>query len=373
MPAPPVGALAGFARKPLTLGMRRLPRRLAALIVLVACFAPAASIHAAEPLTCEDVEVRMEGVPDTEQAVVVAMDFVILELLDIDDSEGTFDVDMLVSARWKDPRVTAGLASQWRSCDGVGERTWRPPVSYGNGYDAEVRVVEPLRLERDDAFFYRERQRVTFSLQADLHAFPFDEQVLSMQIINPVADADMHIEPSVSMSAEATAGIVGWHVAPPGIDRRAFLGSAPHGGRVVGPQFTQFRVLIPVSRDPRFYLWRVVLPLCLIVGMSWSVFWIHSSRLDAQMEVSSASVLTLIAFQLSFSDVLPRVPYLTLLDKFALMCTLLVFLALAESVWTSFLARRERLELAERIDHGSRWAFPLAFSAWIACMALTLR
>jgi len=108
-------------------------------------------------------------------------------------------------------------------------------------------------------------------------------------------------------------------------------------------------------------LWRVVVPLCLIVFMSWTVFWIEPSRLDAQLEVSCAAVITLIAFELSLAYVLPQVPYLTSLDVFVLGASLMVFAALGECVWTSSLAERGRREGAIRLDWHARWSFPIVF------------
>ena len=92
-----------------------MPARLARFVAtLLAVLASPGFVHAAQGLGCDAVAARLEGVPDTPQAVRVAVDFVVLELLDIDDTSGTFDVDMLVSARWEDPRITPEVAAGWR-------------------------------------------------------------------------------------------------------------------------------------------------------------------------------------------------------------------------------------------------------------------
>ena len=63
---------------------------------------------------------------------------------------------------------------------------------------------------------------------------------------------------------------------------------------------------------------------------------------------------------------MPKLPYLTRLDSFILMSSLLVFLSLIEVMFTTKLANRDRLDLARTIDRRSRWIFPLVFATAIA-------
>jgi len=86
-------------------------------------------------------------------------------------------------------------------------------------------------------------------------------------------------------------------------------------------------------------------------------------QLAPQMGVSTASVLTLIAFQFSLGYLLPRVSYLTRADRFVLGASTLVFLALAEAILSSRLAAAGRIELALRMDRHSRWIYPVLFLA----------
>ena len=110
------------------------------------------------------------------------------------------------------------------------------------------------------------------------------------------------------------------------------------------------------------------MPLALIVTMSWSVFWIDPAQIGPQVGMSSTSMLTLIAFQLAMSNMLPPLNYFTDLDKFGAASILMVFLALVESMTTSYLVSNDRRETALRADRVCRWLFPLAFvvyTGWI--------
>jgi hypothetical protein len=72
-------------------------------------------------------------------------------------------------------------------------------------------------------------------------------------------------------------------------------------------------------------------------------------------------MLTLIAFQFAMASILPKISYFTILDKFITGSAVLVFLALLESLTTSFLVSRKKTELALRIDNVCRIGFPLTF------------
>ena len=103
--------------------------------------------------------------------------------------------------------------------------------------------------------------------------------------------------------------------------------------------------------------------------MSWAVFWISPRHLGTQIGLSATSMLTLIAFLFATTNMLPALGYFTVLDQFIGGSTILVFLALVESLITGYLFSKEREKMSLRIDLLSRVAFPLAF---VSLMVLVL-
>lgn len=118
---------------------------------------------------------------------------------------------------------------------------------------------------------------------------------------------------------------------------------------------------VSARRYVSYYVWKVFLPLILIVVMSWTVFWINPAQFGPQIGLSATSMLTLIAFQFATANILPRLDYFTVLDKFIVGSTVLVFLALIESVTAIFMVSKDKSETALRLDRICRWAFPVAF------------
>jgi hypothetical protein len=91
--------------------------------------------------------------------------------------------------------------------------------------------------------------------------------------------------------------------------------------------------------------------------MASLVFWIDPSLLPSQIGVATASIFTLIAFRLSLGLSLPRVSYLTTADRVVLSITLLVFMALGETVFAHRIFKSGREDLARRVDLWSRWVY----------------
>jgi len=96
--------------------------------------------------------------------------------------------------------------------------------------------------------------------------------------------------------------------------------------------------------------------------MSWTVFWIDPTLGSSQISVAVTSMLTLIAYRFAIGADVPKLPYLTVLDWFILLGSVLVFLSLIEVMVTTRLALNDRVKTARALDRHARWAFPLAFA-----------
>jgi len=149
----------------------------------------------------------------------------------------------------------------------------------------------------------------------------------------------------------------------------SFLGASVVDGH--GGVFSRFALVISTQRIATYYLWKVMLPLCLIVVMPWAVFWINPARFGPQIGLSATSMLTLIAFMFATTNMVPKLGYFTTLDLFVVGSTVLVFLALVESLATSYVVSIDREDLGLRIDRGSRLVFPAV--AALAALALMAR
>ena len=208
---------------------------------------------------------------------------------------------------------------------------------------------------------YVQRYSGTFATYHNLSDFPFDKQIFSISMV-PLKwweeDVVLIVDEKLT-SRQERLDISDWTIkgVEATIDRRYNPGLERFNSR--------YDFDISAERIKAYYLWKIILPLCLIVAMSWCVFWINPAQYGPQIGLSATSMLTLIAFIFATTNMVPRLGYLTLLDRFIVFSTILVFLALVESLTTVYLVSKEKKELALRIDNMSRFVFPITLGVII--------
>jgi hypothetical protein len=128
-----------------------------------------------------------------------------------------------------------------------------------------------------------------------------------------------------------------------------------------GFEYSGYAFEFTAARNVQHYILKVILPLILIVIMSWAGFWIDTVHSASQISVAVTSMLTLIAYRFAVDTQLPRLPYMTRLDVFFLISTLLVFFSLIEVLITTILDNNHRKKQAQTIDRYCRIIFPAVF------------
>lgn len=137
---------------------------------------------------------------------------------------------------------------------------------------------------------------------------------------------------------------------------------------VVRPRLTYY---VEAQRNAQYYLLTMILPMSLIVFMSWTVFWLQPDIVPARIGISTASIFSLLALGFSIRLGLPAVSYMTRADLFVIGCTLLVFVALGVAVTGSRWASSDRMAKALRLNAVARWVYVGLFGL-VVTIALTL-
>jgi hypothetical protein len=123
-----------------------------------------------------------------------------------------------------------------------------------------------------------------------------------------------------------------------------------------------FGLSFVAKRESGYFIVKVIIPLIFIVAMSWIVFWLDPKEdSGSRISVSITAMLTLIAYRFAIGASLPKVSYLTRLDNFILLSTVLIFATLILAVITSRLAKAEKLPKARLLNRWSRILFPAVF------------
>lgn len=280
-----------------------------------------------------------------------------IDVTEIQSAKQNFTANVYMEARWRDERLAhPGRAPVRKDLEAV----WNPRLQIVNRRNLTTTFPDLVEISPGGDVTYRQRFWGDFSQPMDLRDFPRDRQVFTVEI---VASGFTPEEVDLATAKFATYGLreelslPDWNVEewnaevislPSVRDERRLV-------RLVKFSFT-------ARRKTGYYLYKIILPLILIVAMSWVVFWIDPKEGGIQIGVSMSAMLTLIAYRFAIGADVPKVSYVTRMDIFMIGGTVLIFATLMEVIVTSTLASGGRLELARRIDRWARVLFPLLFA-----------
>ena len=281
----------------------------------------------------------------------------------IDSAEQTFSANLVVVMSWHDSSLAhtqAGIR-QYNLRD-----IWHPKWLVANATEhVQSSFPEIADVAGDGTVTYRQRLVGIFTQRLDLRAFPFDHATFHLDFVMiGQRPAEMEFLPNAALVAQGFptgAGIArdltlqDWRVTDP----KAF--SLPYQV-APGFQIAGYALEFRAERLVQHYVVGVIIPLLLIVFMSWAAFWIDPTLRGSQISIAVTSMLTLIAYRFAVGSETPRLPYLTSLDRFILASSILVLLTLIEVIVAVSLVSRQRPDLARRIDRYSRLGFPIAYA-----------
>jgi Neurotransmitter-gated ion-channel ligand binding domain len=301
----------------------------------------------------------------------VAVGLFIAEVTEVNEVENTFTIEVFMDNVWCDPnrpsrdqsrrKTITGTAAEERLNDG-----WNPNITFVDEIEAPSEENQELKLFPDGTVEYQQKLNVTLENRYDLRKFPFDRQKLRIELESfdwPAKDVVLKREADKVAFSERFE-IPEWRAVAVGSDIRKM-----REARARRP-FSELVVTLEVDRESGFYVWKVLVPLVLLVGISWSVFWMSGETLAARIAISFTGILTVVAYQFVVNEVLPKVTYFTLWDTILLLSFVLMALTVAVNVLQAVLRIKRRENLANEIDATARVAFPVTYVAGLAVFLL---
>jgi Neurotransmitter-gated ion-channel ligand binding domain/Neurotransmitter-gated ion-channel transmembrane region len=294
--------------------------------------------------------------------VKVSVALHLLNLSSIDEVTERFQLTGYLLAQWRDPRLAyrpSGASDTFRVL--APDSVWRPKLVMINVVAPRNTYERSLRVAPDGLISYADRFDAVLTSTFRLKSFPFDKQKLKV-IIHPftVQQSFVTFVPSelpIWTAAEfnSYSSLESWRFKSITFE----IGEA--ASQFGKNTMAEARFEIAVERRYGFYLWKVFLPLLLMVIMSWSVFWFDPPEVSSQVTIAVTTILTIIAFALAISLTLPRVPYLTFADAFFLTCYIFAFVTMVEVTTVHIAYRNEQRKVAAKIRGTARWLVPAAF------------
>jgi hypothetical protein len=245
------------------------------------------------------------------------------------------------------------------------DQIWTPRTGIANETSSVVRKLpESAEVEPDGTVLYRQRYVGSFTQALRLQSFPFDRQTFHIELVavryRPDEVRFVPDEDWVRNGIKDGAGIAPSITLPDWTIEKWETRPVTYA-LTPGLEFSSYAFEFTASRNVQHYILKVILPLVLIVMMSWSVFWTEPTNSNTQFSIAVTSMLTLIAYRFAVDTQLPRLPYMTRLDVFFLISTLLVFFSLIEVLITTILDNNQQLARAKQLDRYCRVIVPVIF------------
>jgi hypothetical protein len=346
-------------------GVTRIVKLLLIAVFLLLVFPPvlrAATRGPGEP----PVLVTYQAPPGHDVKVRVGL--YLLNLVALDEVHQTFTCTGYLTEKWKDPRLAFSSSESTQAKHYYHrEDVWFPLLQFDNSAAPRTEASYLLAVAPDGAVEYVEKFAVRLSSNMGLRAFPFDSQELNVYIhpfAGDVGRVVLTVDPdSTGVSSAPYTPLPLWNTGP--MISRIITGYSERGYKVR----THAVFTMHVKRQSEYYIYKIFVPLVLMVAISWGALWIPPADLNSQLVTSVTTVLTLVAFSVAISNVLPPVPYLTFCDMFFLVCFVFVLLSVAEVLAVHAWHNREGAAVARKIRHATRCLLPPAFVAVVAAFA----
>ena len=228
----------------------------------------------------------------------------------------------------------------------TGKPTFRPSalwfwekVEFTNAQRIEFKDVHPVRREGDDLVL-RFRVSGVFGEVMELQEYPFDVQALTFSIqLNCRTSGPMPVRFAVPADLEQSVDEQGCALIAIEYERQAgLIVEATEVERAKNRAFPTLRVSMMLKRRPESVLVNCAAPMGIFALLSGLSYLIPVSDQGTRLELTINLILTAAAYKYAISTMTPAVPYLTLLDKYALSCFFFIALMTVEAALLGWFA-----------------------------------
>lgn len=318
------------------------------------------------------IEAGMPNPPSNPTKVKLGV--FLADIIDMDEMEENFQIEMILVAKWDDPRLAYDAEAE-----GTDQKLFQGAFQFNEVYSAwwpQILIVNEvgtgdmnavrITIKPSGEVTYMEQRNVTLETPMALKRFPFDVQTLDAIII-PFGEysdqVEFDVDPNILEASEEFAevdkrvNIAQWEFVDLTLkvddSATAFLNQSKSISKAV--------LSITIKRVSTSIIWKVILPLVILVSLMWAVFWMDVTDLSDRLNISFIGILTIVAYQFLIDGEMPRISYFTFTDSVLLFSFLVMCCTIYESLIVCSLYRKGKEPLALRIDKIAQWLFPVVY------------
>jgi hypothetical protein len=291
---------------------------------------------------------------DVPRPVVVEVGMYVVDIAKLDMKDSEFFADFYI----------------WYKIDPAASGAWSPEaIEFTNG-TLESASTPVFDVPTDGKIYWSQRIKGRFRSKFNLHRYPFDTQYLPITL----EDRESAESKVVFVPAQAAPKdyrlwcskdleVPDWTIA--GVDLKVrthhyATDFGLNGGRRDSKEsmYSSFTLEFKLERLFIPHMIKFLIPLMVIAGMAYMVFFINAKEFESQCAICVTSLLSAVALHISQADALPAVGYLVVADKMFILFYLVIFSALVQTVAANNYAKTGNIEMAARLDRVFQVIFP---------------
>lgn len=229
-------------------------------------------------------------------------------------------------------------------------------LSYFPADDTEDHVVEFTQKQNFQGFINND---------FDLEMFPFDKQYLDIEFVPVEAEVNSGITLEFLLSEVGEESI---HTAFYEFYNNSWKAvDYFHEAKYIWSDFVEqrvnsYEVSIFLERNVEYYIFKLMLPIILLLTLTWAIFWIDIRDLETRITMSIVTFLALIAYNFVIDNDLAKLSYLTFLDAVILVSYLFAGLPTFMAIYCKRQIAKNNTEWSKKINSLSRIGFPLTYA-----------
>lgn len=277
----------------------------------------------------DSIKSKNNNMNESKKQVEIHVTF--LKIGEVNTLKESFDADILLRSKWHEPALD-NTEGKYNKGDINFSKFWNPEI-YIDNILGEPKRTSSIYVEYDinglASVIERRRVKGTFVETMELFEFPFDVQDLSITVMSekPIDEVELVEDPHEIHKIYKQSFID---------EQEFYLYKYIESQKKelakdrADPSLLRSGLLIQcrAARRPAYFIWNSFSVTLLICCLSFVTFAVEPALVQNRLQLSFTLVLTAVAFKFVVNQSLPRISYLTYLDRY-ILATMIVLAVVA--------------------------------------------
>lgn len=279
----------------------------------------------------------LKEIPPNAQKAYIGV--YLMNIHDLDMIRNSFYADFYLWARWK------------------GEINPFDGLELVNNVDdwgtTQEDLVDSVVIDSEGYNYFIRRIEGRFFQAFDLERYPLDKQKIIIQIENSWEETDKLVLLPDTTNTKFREDLIlpGWRI----LDWDMKVYENTYGtnfgdlAAVKNSKYSNLTFGITMDRSANYFFWKLLLPLLIVIFSSIGAFFLHPKYVEGRISLPLSGLLTAVFLQESYSNNLPDISYMVLMDKIYVLSYILIIVAIVETIVAAHYTNEQRRQSISKI------------------------